>query len=140
MGTDLKELAARLEEDVSWQKTPFLVTSADYMKMIHFGLKRLYIDTGRASIFGLSIFEDEDETVLIDELPIDEEAYVLLLAKIGFFKKVQTDVNNIVSYSTDALTVTNAHRPYDNIKNTLEDLEQERRILYYKMSRYCLPS
>lgn len=140
MGTDLKELAARLEEDVSWQKTPFLVTSADYMKFIHLGLKRLYIDTGRASSFGLSIYEDEDETILAETLPIDEEAYVLLIAKIGFFKKVQTDVNNIVSYSTDALTVTNAHRPYDNIKNTLEDLEQERRILYYKMSRYCLPS
>lgn len=140
MGTDLNELAARLEEDVAWQKTPFLVTSAEFLKFIQRGLKRLYIDTGRASIYGSALFEDEEETILLDELPIDEEAYVMLVSKINFFKKVQTDVNNIVSYSTDALTVTNAHRPYDNIKNTLEDLEQERRILYYKMSRYCLPS
>ena len=45
---------------------------------------------------------------------IDEEAYILICAQIEFFRKVQSDVNNIVGYTTDALTVTNADKPYTN--------------------------
>ena len=84
--------------------------------------------------------EDEPEyTGLIfdDDLPLDEEEYVMLAAQIGFFKRVATDVNNIVAYTTDALTITNADKPYANLKATIDDLERERRITYYKMSRYA---
>lgn len=69
---------------------------------------------------------------------IDEKVYIMLCARMGFFKKVQSDVNNTFGYSTDALTVTNADKPYVNLKNTLEELDNERRIVYYKMYRYAL--
>lgn len=71
-------------------------------------------------------------------MPIDEEEYVLLCAQIGFFNQVKTDVNNIVGYTTDALSVTNADKPYANIKDSIEKLENERRITYYKMIRYVM--
>lgn len=44
----------------------------------------------------------------------------------------------MVGYSTNALTVTNADKPYANVKDTIEKLDNERRIVYYKMSRYAL--
>ena len=73
-----------------------------------------------------------------DDLAIDEKRYAILSAKIEFFRRVQTDVNNIVGYTTDALTVTNADKPYINIESTIGALEKERRIVHYKMTRYAL--
>ncbi len=70
------------------------------------------------------------------DLPIDEEKYVLLIAQIMFFKKVQSDVNNIVSYTTDALSITNADKPYAHLQDTILNLENERRIVFYKMTSY----
>lgn len=73
-----------------------------------------------------------------ENLEIDEKRYAILSAKIEFFRRVQTDVNNIVGYTTDALTVTNADKPYINIASTIDALEKERRIIHYKMTRHAL--
>lgn len=73
-----------------------------------------------------------------EDLEIDEKRYAILSAKIEFFRRVQTDVNNIVGYTTDALTVTNADKPYINIASTIDALEKERRIIHYKMTRHAL--
>lgn len=73
-----------------------------------------------------------------EDLEIDEKRYAILSAKIEFFRRVQTDVNNIVGYTTDALTVTNADKPYINIASTIDALEKERRIIHYKMIRHAL--
>ena len=112
----------------------------DYVSIIIRALKRLYIDTGRASVFNMDMItkNDEENVCFTEDLPIDEEEYVLLCAQIGFFNQVKTDVNNIVGYTTDALSVTNADKPYANIKDSIEKLENERRITYYKMIRYVM--
>lgn len=140
--TNLTELAHELEDIVAWQRTPEQLITSDYEKMIMFGLKTLFIDTGRALAFQKSkIVREEDENLddivyYEDDLPIDEEKYVLIVAQIAFFKKVQSDVNNIVGYTTDALTVTNADKPYAHLQDTIGNLENERRILFYKMTNY----
>ena len=62
----------------------------------------------------------------------------MICAQMEFFKRVQSDVNNIIGYSTNALTVTNADKPYENLKDSLLNLENERRILFFKMVRFTL--
>lgn len=107
--------------------------------MIMNGIKTLYIDTGRASRYTSVFFGtdgDTEETIFSEDLQIDEEKYVLLVAQIAFFKKVQSDVNNIVSYTTDALSVANADKPYAHLQDTIGNLENERRIVFYKMTNY----
>lgn len=138
--TNISELANELKDATRWQKTPLPLSDNDYVFIIIRALKRLYIDTGRASVFNMDmITKNDDENVCFTEdLPIDEEEYVLLCAQIGFFNQVKTDVNNIVGYTTDALSVTNADKPYANIKDSIEKLENERRITYYKMIRYVM--
>lgn len=137
--TSIKELAERLAEEVRWQKTPVSLTEEDYQDIIIKAIKRLYIDTGRASEFNTSMIQEVGwEQVFTEDLPIDEEEYVLICAQIGFFNQVKADVNNIVGYTTDALSVTNADKPYANMKDTLEKLENDRRITYYKMVRYAM--
>ena len=149
--TNIDELANELREIVAWQRTPEELSQDDYRKMILNGIKTLYIYTGRASMYSKSMIvivpepEEEEESeedpqepgiYFSEDLPIDEEKYVLLVAQILFFKKVQSDVNNIVGYTTDALTVTNADKPYAHLQDTIANLENERRIVFYKIVKY----
>lgn len=135
--TDLTVLAKILQEDTAWQKTPDVLPSEQYVVMILQGVETLFIDTGRALLFDDIQKVDDDGIPYLDyDFKIDEKKYVLLAAKILFFKRVQTDVNNIVSYTTNALTVANADKPYGHLQETINDLEQERRRLYYKMVRF----
>lgn len=139
MATNLTVLANDLQNAVRWQKTPMPMVHDDYLSMIIKAVKRLYIDTGRASLFQNSmIVEADDMTTFEADLPIDEEAYVMLCAKLNFFETVATNVNNIVGYTTNAMTVTNADKPYANLKDTMDKLENSRRITYYKMVRYTM--
>lgn len=138
--TNITVLANELKTETAWQRTPDVVTDEDYLKMIVKAIKTLFIDTGRTFQYNNEMFVVEnDETYFDYDLKIDEEKYVMLLAQISFFKKVQSDVNNIVSYTTDALSVTSADKPYTHLQNTISELENERRIVFYKMSRFvCL--
>lgn len=137
---NLTALAEELKEQTEWQDTPFPLTDSQYLGMVLRGLKRLFIDTGRAAEFNpLKLVTLEDDSYNYDgTFLIDEEYYISLCSQIEFFKKVQSDVNNSFGYSTDAITVTNADKPYANLKDTLADIDNERRIVYYKMVRFTL--
>ena len=100
----------------------------------------MFIATGKAMQFDTDWLTFSDEGVLVSttqDLKIDELRYAFLKAKIEFFKRIQTDVNNIVGYTTDALTVTNADKPYQNLAQTIEGLEKELRQIFYTMIRHA---
>lgn len=139
--TDVTELIDEVKDATAWQRTPETLTHNDYRKLVVNAIKTLFIDTGRTFQYHKELFVTDDQgNDLFDyDFKIDEEKYILLTAQIGFFKRVQSDVNNIVSYSTDALTVTSADKPYTHLQDTISALENERRIVFYKMSRFvCL--
>lgn len=133
MGTSITSLAEQLMDITRWQKTPEILPASDYEKMILKAIKRLLIDTGRAPLYSEDKVEtietevtDDEGNVTIEttvnflmDFMIDEEAYILICAQIEFFRRVQSDVNNIVGYTTDALTVTHADKPYANLMDTL---------------------
>lgn len=138
---NITRLAVRLARETEWQKTPVELDEQDYRDMVVYGLTKLLIDTGRAQAYDNALLTCDPQTgemTYDSEFSIDEEEYILLAAKIQFYGRVANDVNNIVGYTTDALTVTNADKPYANIKDTVANLEHERRILYYKMCRYAM--
>lgn len=137
---NLTELAKQLKEKTEWQETPQEVADSQYLGMVLRGLKRLFIDTGRAMQYDVMKFTTlDDESYNYDDVfYIDEEEYILICAQIDFFQKVQSDVNNAFGYSTDAIIITNADKPYANLKNTIDKLENDRRITYYKMVRFTI--
>ena len=135
--TTLEALVDQLKEQTAWQRTPEELEYEDYLRIVIRGIKTLFIDTGRAEEFSSDMFRDYEFNY---HLAIDEEKYVLLVSQIEFFKKVQSDVNNIVGYTTNALSVTNADKPYAHLQDTIQNLENERRIVFYKMRRYSMPS
>lgn len=139
MNTSISQMVEELMEITAWQATPEPLTYDQYTQMIINGIRRLYIDTNRPELFSRDLITVENgETIYNAEIPQNEQYYALLCAQIDFFKKVQSDVNNIVGYTTNALTVTNADKPYANLKDSIANLENERRIVYYKFVTYTL--
>lgn len=127
--TDMERMARELRQRTEWQDTPVELVDEDYQEIIRQAVRHLYVMTGR--------YTQYDDTSEI-ELSVDEYEYVLTTAEIGFYRRVQSDVNRIVGYSTDAMTITNADKPYANISQTVNELLNRQRILYYKMTRFVL--
>ena len=127
--TDMQKMAQELKQRTEWQDTPVELVHEDYLEIVRQAVRHLYVMTGR--------YMQYDENIAI-ALSADEYEYVLTTAEIGFYRRVQSDVNRIVGYSTDAMTITNADKPYSNISQTVNELLNRQRILYYKMTRYVL--
>lgn len=139
----ITKLADWLKEKTEWQETPVPLTDQNYINMIIDGIERLFVDTGRSLNYNEELYvvvqdPEGDELFYDADFPLDEKRYIQICAQMNFFSKVQSDVNNSFGYTTDALTVTNADKPYANLKDTLDKLDNERRIVYYKMVRYTL--
>ena len=140
---NITKLAAWLKEQTEWQETPMPLTDNNYINMVIDGIERLFVDTGRSEQYNEDLYitvadPDGDYYGYDANFPLDERRYIQICSQMNFFSKVQSDVNNAFGYSTDALTVTNADKPYANLKDTLEKLDNERRIIYFKMVRYTL--
>lgn len=138
--TDIVLLANKLLQKVEWQNVPKPVTRNDLTVFIADAIRDLYVMTGRALTFSESDFEyDKDEEMYISfahDLPLDERKLVLLTAELAVMKKAQTDVNELTSYSTDAVTVSHGDKPFANLQETIDGLQVEWERVWYKMPRY----
>jgi len=140
---NITEMANELQEITAWQDTPQPLSAEDYIRIVQRAVRDFFVDINRASEFSKDKYitetVDENEIIFYDrDFLADEEVYILILCKIEFFQRVQTDVNNAFGYTTNALTVTNADKPYKNLAETLNGLYNERRIKFNKMVRYTL--
>lgn len=145
--TDLGALCKRIYEKIEWQRFPVGFTDAQKEEMILNELieaiKDLFVVTGRALEYYdyEYIYEEQEDGTLIPseftyELLLDEELYVLCKAQVGIFEKVRAQYNDLLGYTTNALTVTNADKPYAYITGTIDELEADMRRYYYKMVRF----
>ena len=62
--------------------------------------------------------------------------YVLLKAQILFYKWVQASMDDSVSYTTDAWSVTHGDKPYEHVGETINRLEGELSRIWYAMPRF----
>mgnify|MGYP006913125851 CR=1 FL=1 len=137
--TDIMKLAEALFTRIEWQSVNDPVTIEDMAGYIMEAIKTLYVMTGRAMLFSDELIIKTEELYIFKEtLPLDEQEYVLVTAQVDFLRKVQTSVDNLTSYTTDALSVSHGDKPYANLKNTIAELESKRRTIWYKMTRYHL--
>lgn len=145
--TDLGALCKRIYEKIEWQKFPIGFTDAQKAEMILNALieaiKDLFVVTGRAMEYPDYEYTYETDIDGIStpsefsyDLILDEEMYVLCKAQIGIFGKVRAQYNDLLGYTTNALTVTNADKPYAYITGTIDELEADCRRYYYKMVRF----
>lgn len=125
-------LRNRLMQLTALQETPIEYTEEDYDLLIVDGIKSLYVDLNKSAVYRTEF--DETSLSFIDkELLISEEEYILLKAHLAFYKMVQADVNTIVGYSTDSITITNADKPYANLNAEMERIEKRLVELFFKV-------
>ena len=137
--TDVVVLAQRLHRKINSQRTPEEVHWTDQVLWITEAIRKLYVISGRSAQFSEDMFEyDESGNVenFTDTLSLDEEEWVLLEAQIEFYKWVQASHDDMVSYTTDAMSVTHGNKPYEHIGETIDRLEGERNRIWYTMTRY----
>ena len=142
--TDIGKLCEKLYRKIEWQKMPLSMTTEEKQQMliaaVVSGIEDLFVITGRALTYYDYQYKADEETGLISEfsydLMLDEELYVLCRAQIEVFSKVRTQYSDLLGYTTNALTVTNADKPYSYMTGTINELENQLRVYYYKMVRY----
>lgn len=142
--TDIGKLCEKLYRKIEWQKMPLSMTTEEKQQMlidaVVSGIEDLFVITGRALTYYDYQYTVDEETGVISEfsydLMFDEELYVLCRAQIEVFSKVRTQYSDLLGYTTNALTVTNADKPYSYMTGTINELENQLRVYYYKMVRY----
>ena len=138
--TDVIALAQRLHRKINSQRTPEEVHWTDQVEWITDAIRQLYVISGRALHFSEDMFfhDDnvEDSLYFAETLSLDEEEWVLLTAQIEFYKWVQASKDDLVSYSTDAMSVTHGNKPYEHLGNTIDRLSSERNRIWYTMTRF----
>lgn len=140
--TDIGKLCSKLYGRIEWQRLPSTINAIDKEKMlinaIVYGIEDLFVVTGRAtSYYQYSYtYENEIESEFSYDLGLDEELYVLCSAQRYFFDKVRAQYTDLLGYTTNALTVTNADKPYSYMTGTIKELDEKMRIYFYKMVQY----
>ena len=141
--TDLDKLAKRLFKKIKWQDVPEKVGSDDLVDLLCDAIRMLFVISGRTFLFSedMFIYDTEDEErespkYFNYDFEIDETEWILLVAQIEFYKTCRSNVDDLMSYTTDAMAVTHGDKPYKNLSNTIEGLEDERNVVWTRMVRF----
>lgn len=142
--TDIGELCAKVYDKIEWQKFPAGMNNDEKTEMIQNavieGIEDLFVITGRAAAYGNhSYVVDEWEGVVSEfsyDLQLDERMYVICYAQVAILSKVRNQYTELLGYTTNALTVTNADKPYTYLTGVINDLKKRMDLYYYKMVRF----
>ena len=141
--TDIVALAQRLYRRIRWQEIPEELTSSDLVDILCDAIRMLYVISGRTFQYSDDKFVIEKDTdgkivsaTFEDDLELDEQEWVLLEGEISFYNMALSNVDDLQSYTTDAMSVTHGDKPYKNIKATVEDRQAKQAVVWTRMVRY----
>lgn len=134
---DVSKMIARLRMDMSMFNIAANLTDEQFAYFFIIGLERFYNATGQGyeNVDALLTYDPlTEELISVDrDFSTIERSYVLVCAKIAIGKWAQANKAELVSYTTDALSVAHGDKPFKNITEMVGALEQERRELHYKL-------
>ena len=130
--TSLVEIQTALTSNVKFQVTPIAMVSADYLAFTIQGVKRLYVDKGAEDTF-LTEF-NKTTNIISRDLSLTEIEYATICAELAFRNQIKNDINAIVGYSTNAISITGANSPYKNAEATILSLETRLSKLAFKFT------
>jgi hypothetical protein len=131
MSTSLTDIKTKLIEKVKFQETPIPLVNSDYDIFVEDGAKRLYNDAG-----WLTWKDDYDSITnsITKELDLIEEEYILVSSQIEFYNQIKNFWTTLVSYTTDAISVTGARDIFKTINGNVTDLETRLSKLAFKFT------
>lgn len=130
MATDIKNIKNQLITNFKNQRTPVTYTDDDYLNLAILGCKRFYRDTGIQDSWDNEFSTD----TLSRDLNINQYEYCVVASEIEFIKSIRTYWNTMVSYTTNALTVSNAFKPFEFLKEMIKEKENDLIDLFHKMT------
>lgn len=130
--TSLEDIKTELIGNVKFQATPISMTDSDYLSFTIQGVKRLYIDEGIENNFLIDF--DKVNNTLLRNLTLTEMEYAWTCAEIAFRTQIKDDLAELVSYTTDALSIGNAMQPYKNSVLVIQNLEDRLAKLAFKFT------
>ncbi|MGE5438088.1 MAG: hypothetical protein ACM3O3_12820 [Syntrophothermus sp.] len=133
MATDITAIRDTLKTNVKNQRTPVVITDDEYLEFAIAGCKRLYIDTGVVANWD-SEYTSGATPTLSSTLNLNQIQYCITSAEIEFFNSIITYWNTMVSYVTNALTISNAFKPYEFIAKLIEVRENKLIQLFHRMT------
>lgn len=138
--TDLSALYDEYRSAVRNYQPLIPLGAEDYFIIFKRGVRRMYIDTGRADQYkGSWLHFPSDLDAFPADVGEDEQEYILVCAQLAFYNQMAGDMaapNQITQHKTDALTVTFSDKGFNNLSAKLADLEQDRTELYHKMPQF----
>jgi hypothetical protein len=133
MATDLTLIRDQLKTNMQNLRTPTAYTDSDYLEFVVLGCKRFYRDTGIEANWSTEYTSGASPT-LSRTLDLNEDEYCLVSSEIELIKNVIMYWSTMVSYTTNALTISNAFKPFDFMKSMIKDREAMLVDLFYKMT------
>ena len=134
---NITESAMELIEYYPPMSVDTVVNESDYVKCVVWAIKKLYVDINHPNEYDRTLYTTDADGVLFYDYEFDilQEEYIFILAKLRFKRMALSEVTGpkAVSYTTDALSVTGAKEGFKSIQQEIEDLENERRIVFHKM-------
>jgi hypothetical protein len=128
----ISEIKSRLITNVKNQRVPTTYTDDEYLEFAILGCKRFYIDIGREASWD-SEYSDSDNS-LTSDLNILQKDYCLLSSEIEYFKSIRNYWNTMISYTTNALSVAYAYKPFEFLEKTINEKENRLIDLFHKMT------
>lgn len=135
--TDVLALAARLKRDLSMFNIASALTDDDYVHYIIIGTEMFYNYTGQGyeNVDSIIVRDDEDKIIAYSrDFATIERSYILVCSKVSIAEWARANKAELVSYTTDAISVAHGDKPFKNVSEMLAGFEQERRILHYKLN------
>lgn len=137
--TDIVGLSQRLHRKIKWQEVPEQIGYTDLVDLVCDAIRKLYVISGRTFLFSEDSFIHDKTGMNVsfaDDLAIDEIEWILLESQIEFYKTCRSNVDDLTSYTTDAMAVTHGDKPYKNLTTTIEELKDEQNVIWTRMVRF----
>lgn len=128
----LDVITLELISKVKFQQTPIPMTDSDYLGFVVQGIKRLYVDEGIEDNYLLDL--NITTKTISRNLTLTEMEYVILSSEIAFRNQIKDDLSSIVSFSTNALSVSNGDKPFKNLNDIIIVLETRLAKLAFKFT------
>lgn len=132
MSTSFISIRDQLKKNIKNQRTPTTFSDDDLLELVVLGTQRLYVDSGIDSNW-ITEYVSGATPTLTRTLSLTQIEYCVVASEIEFFKSIRNWWNTLVSYTTDALSVTNAVKPFEFLNLTIEQKENRLLELFYKL-------
>lgn len=138
--TDLVKLVKEKQYPrIEWQPIPVDMTIDDLNKALVAAIEYFYMMAGKSAQYSddLVIKDEEDVPIFFNaDFELDERMFIIQTALVMFYEKAQTNLSEEKGYTTDAMAVTNAEKPFKNVGEIVEREKKEQTRIWHKMSRY----